>query len=395
MGALDGIRVLDFSIIVQGPQCGAMLHDLGADVVKIEMPVTGDVARWILAKPDDPRGNFFTACNRGKRSITLDLHNAAAVGVAKRLAATADVVISNFAPGTMDRFGLGYEDLAAINPRIVYGAASAMGPVGSEASRKGADLTGQSEGGLILTTGNDGEAPTPIAAVLADHSGSQNLTTGILAALFARERTGRGQKVEVSLLGAMVWAQAAEYSHYLIAGEVHGRSNRGHPMIRGVYGMFQTADGWISMVGVPPDLWSSFCHDIERPDLIEHALYGKGRLTEAQRRQMFTELAPAFRALPTATLVERFRRSGQRFARVRDYAEVAADPHTYDNGYLVRGEHPRFGPVTVVGSPLRMSDTPTVPGISTPELGEHTEEVLLEAGYTWEEIAKLREEGAW
>ena len=199
-GPLAGLRVLDFSIVVQGPQCAAMLADLGADVVKIERKDYGDLARLIPITPTDRRSAYFFACNRGKRSVGLDITKPAGLEVALRLIETADVMVTGFAPGVMERLGLGYEICAAINPRLIYAAASGLGYAGPDAYRKGVDLVGQAVGGLIRTTGQDGEFPTPVGAVIADSAGGMTVAVGILAALYHRERTGLGQRVDGSLL---------------------------------------------------------------------------------------------------------------------------------------------------------------------------------------------------
>ena len=218
MGALDGVKVLDLGLLVQGPQAAAMLADFGADVIKVELPTIGDQSRWIPLGADDLRAPFFHSINRGKRSVTIDLRRPEGAEVLKRMVADVDVMISNFKPGTLEGWGLGYEELSAINPRLVYAAGSAFGPVGPDAEREGADLAGQAAGGMILTTGVDGGDPTPVGVTIADHIASQNLTSGVLAALLARERTGRGQRVDVSLVGGQVWAQASEYTAFFMNG---------------------------------------------------------------------------------------------------------------------------------------------------------------------------------
>ena len=183
MGALDGIKVIEAGLLVQGPQAAATLAEWGADVIKVELPNFGDQSRWLPLAADDPRSAFFIGCNRGKRSVTVDLRNAEGREVFLRLVENADVVITNFAPGTMDEWGLGYDVVAARNPRIIYAAGTTFGSVGDDARREGADLSGQSAGGLISTTGRDGGEPTTIGVAIADHIGSQNLVGGILAAL--------------------------------------------------------------------------------------------------------------------------------------------------------------------------------------------------------------------
>lgn len=395
MGALSGIRVIDLSIVVQGPQAGAMLHDLGADVIKVELPGMGDMARWILAEAGDDFSGFYEACNRGKRSVTLDLRTAGGTRAVRRLVEAADVLMSNFVPGTLEAWGLGYDEMAALNPRLVYAAASAFGPIGPDACREGADLVAQAASGLIATTGVDGHEPSPMGAAIADHSGSQNLVIGILAALMHRHSSGLGQRVDVSLLGASIWAQASEYSYYLTTGVLPKRANRGHPLVRGVLRMFPTSDGWIVLVGVPPQLWPGFGRALERPDLAENPRYNTLIADREALEELFPILDAVFLTRTTAEWAQRLAAEQQRFAAVRSYEEVVADPQTWLNGYFVEGDHPGRGRVRVVGNPIRLSATPTEPGIVAPEIGQHTEEVLLEAGFTWDDMEQLRREGAW
>ena len=390
MGALDGIRVLDLGLLIQGPQAAAMLGDMGADVVKIELPGFGDQSRWIPASMTDRRGPFFHSVNRGKRSVTVDLRTPLGREILLRLAETADVVISNFKPGTMDDWGLSYDDVAARNPRVVYATGSAFGPVGPDALREGADIAGQAAGGLISTTGRDGETPSPVGVTIADHIASQNMVAGILAALFTRERTGRGQRVDVSLVGGQIWAQAAEFTSVFLTGQQPERSNHGHGLIPMIYGILQTADGWIAMVGVPIPLKPAFFRAIGREDLLEVPRFQAPIFPPGDRQALFAELTPTFRSKTTAEWMEILRAAGQRFAPVRDYLAVAGDEQNWVNGYFTEVEHPEWGTTRVVGTPIRMSETPLEPGEYAPELGQHTEEVLLEAGFAWEDLEGFR-----
>lgn len=392
-GALEGIRVVDLSTLVQGPQAGAMLHDLGAEVIKVELPEIGDVARHVSPLPGR-HSAVFVAFNRGKRSMTLDLRTAAGKAVLERLVVDADVLLSNFKPGTLEAWGLGYEELAAINPRLIWAAASYLGPKGPDAAREGADMVGQAAGGIISTTGDDGGPMTPIGSIIADHCGAQNLVTGVLAALYARERTGEGQRVDVSLLGGQVWAQGGEYTHYLLTGKVAGRANGGHPLVNALYGIYTTADGYVAIAGCPEHLWPGMCRAVERPDLLEHPRFGTYFTTPEIKAELRATFDAIFSTRTTAEWCERLAAEGQRFAPVRDHAAVVADPQTAANDYIVDVEHPSWGPMKVLGCPVAMSRTPTRWGVEAPELGQHTEEVLLEVGYTWDDIDKLREDGA-
>lgn len=393
-GALAGIRVIDAGLLVQGPQAGLTLSDLGADVVKVELPGVGDQARWIPISTADPRSPYHVACNRGKRSITLDLRVASAKDAFLRLVRRSDVLLSNFTPGTLDDWGLGYEALRKVNPRLIYASGSVFGPEGPSASTKGADLTGQAAGGLISTTGVDGSDPSPVGATIADHIASQNMTAGILAAIIARARTGRGQRVDVSLFGGQIYAQAGEYTHYFLSGQIPGRSNYGHPLLHAAYGIVPTSDGWLAIVGVPPSERVAFYAALERPELAYDERFKPPVYTPEVKRELFAILVEVFPSRTTAEWCERLAAAHCRFARVNDYAQAANDPHAAINGYILDVDHPEWGKVRAVGSPIGLSDTPARPSAVAPELGQNTEEVLLELGYTWDDIARLREAGA-
>ncbi len=366
----------------------------GAEVVKVELPNFGDQARWLPVSRQDRRSAFFTAYNRGKRSVTIDLHKAAGREVFLRLAERSDVVITNFKPGTMEGWGLGYSDVARRNERIVYAASSSFGREGPDAGREGADLSAQAAGGLISTIGGKGVDPSPVGATIADHIAGQNLLAGILAALFACERTGKGQLVETSLLGGQIWAQAGEYTQYLMSGETSGPSAGGHSMVPGLYGMFPTSDGWIAIVGVAGALRDRFYETIGRPDLIER--FSQLLYFQEEKGALWPILEEAFATKTTAEWCDVLGAAGLRFAPVRDHAEVAKDPGVRANGYIATVPDPDSpgSDVELVTAPVRFSDPPAPAAVRVPELGQHTEEVLVEAGFSWDDIAALSAEGA-
>ena len=391
MGALEGIRVVDVGLLVQGPQAGQTLRDLGAEVIKVELPGLGDMARWIPISMEDLRTPYFEACNRGKRSITVDLRVAEGANIFRKLVDTADVLVANFKPGTLEAWGLSYEALSKSNPGLIYAMGSTFGPEGKGADREGADLAGQAAGGLISTTGSDGEPPTPVGATIADHIGSMNMTVGILAALFSRNVTGKGQRIDVSLLGGQIYAQASEYTAYLMTGEVPGRSNGGHPLLPMAYGILETADGYIALVGVLPDKRQALYEAAGVPELIEDERFAPIIYTTEIRQELFRLLADGFKAKTTDEWAAILDRMEVRYAPVNDYEQAASDPLVTTNKYIVELEDFNGETRRVVGSPIKMSDTPTSPSASAPELGQHTEEILVDLGYSWEQIGELRD----
>ena len=394
MGVLDGYNVLDLSILVQGPQAAATLHDMGASVIKIELPHMGDLARVIPVSPTDPRNPYYEACNRGKRSVTLDLRTPGGKTAVERFVAETDVLIHNFVPGTMEAWGLSYEHLSAINPRLVYATGSSFGPVGDKAGREGADSTGQSEGGLMFATRIDGGPPVMNGAVIADHVGCQNMVTGILAALLHRQTTGRGQRVDVSLVGGMIYAQASEMTYTLLTGRNPERVDSGHAFVPTLLHTVEAADGWIHLLSGTGPGWPIFAELLDRPDLADDERFLALMLSSEDRAELVAIIDEVF---PTRTLAEWeavLTGAGVRYGLVRDYESIVADEATYENGYLRRVEHPD-GDRVVIGTPIRMSETPLEPGTVAPELGQHSEEVLLEHGYTWDDITALRDEGVF
>ena len=391
MGALEGIRVVDVGLLVQGPQAGQTLRDLGAEVIKVELPGLGDMARWIPISMEDLRTPYFEACNRGKRSITIDLRVDEGANIFRKLVDTADVLVANFKPGTLEAWGLSYEALSESNPGLIYAMGSTFGPEGKGADREGADLAGQAAGGLISTTGSDGEPPTPVGATIADHIGSMNMTVGILAALFSRNVTGKGQRIDVSLLGGQIYAQASEYTAYLMTGEVPGRSNGGHPLLPMAYGVLETADGYIALVGVLPDKRQALYEAAGVPELIEDERFAPIIYTTEIRQELFRLLADGFKAKTTDEWAAILDRIEVRYAPVNDYEQAASDPLVITNKYIVELEDFNGETRRVVGSPIKMSDTPTSPSASAPELGQHTEEILIELGYSWEQIGEMRD----
>ena len=395
-GALDGIRVLDLSTLVQGPQAAEMLHDLGAEVIKIELPGIGDVGRHVDMLEDFGHTSVFIACNRGKRSVTLDLRVEAGREAFLRLVETSDVVLSNFKPGTLDEWGLSYDKLAEVNPRIIWAAGSFLGPVGPDAQREGADIAGQASGGVIASSGYDGG---PLS------------TYGSLRGrpLRLAEPPGPGLLPRCTPGSARAWA--SESTSACWAGKSGCKrsstpiccslaTRQGARTAGILWSMRCTAssplpDGYIAMAGCPEHLWPGMCRAIERLDMVDHPTFNAyfvSREVAAEMRAFFIEV---FETRTTEEWSKRLEAEEQRFCPVRSHSEVVASDQPYANGYLGKADHDEWGEQTWVGCPITMSDTPTRFSNQVAELGQHTEEVLLEAGAEWEELEQWREAGAW
>ena len=304
-----------------------------------------------------------------------------------------DVLISNFSVGTLDGWGLSYDELAAINPRLIWTAGNTFGPLGTDSKREGADLAAQCAGGLATTTGRDGDPPSsPVGVTSADHIASLNMVCGVLSALHTRATTGRGQKVEVSLLGSQIWAQASEYTHYLMTGNVPGRSNYGHPLLRGAYRLYATKDGWIGLIGVPPQAVDELLVALEREDMLADERMAT-LATDDGRDWFLKQIELPFECKTTVEWCEIFANMPVRYAPVRKYDEVVADANVWENEYLISGTDARGEIQRVVASPIRMSETPLHPALCAPTLGEHTVDILKKLDISTEKIAELHENG--
>lgn len=391
-GPLEGIRVLDFTWAQAGPYATLLLSDFGADVVKVERRGLGDYGRAIPPGAHDPgRGPcpYFIAHNRGKRSITVDLATEEGKAVIRTLATSCDVVVNNFRPGVMESLALGYEDLQRVNPRIIYGQVSAFGLAGPIATRPGFDILGQAAGGIMSVTGPIEGPSLPVGAAVGDQSGALYLAMGILAALVARERQGVGNRVDVSLYGSVIGLQTWEIDQQSLTGQRAGRGGRGHPFMPAIWGTYATADGWLVMGGVFDDRWTTFCAALGIPELAADERFADGIQRFVNSALLVEPIEARLRTHTTAEWMEIFARLDVIAAPVQTYDDVLNDPQAQANGYVVTVDDPNRGPIKIVGCPMQLSETPASVRGPAPELGQHTEEVLLQLGYTWEQIRDL------
>jgi len=389
---LDGIKVLDFTRFQAGPTGTVMLSDLGAQVIKVEIPGRGEQGRHIYPLPGTAHTPYFVAHDRGKRGITVDYGKPEGLEILRRIAAGCDVVVENFRPGQADALGLGYEAFRAANPKLVYASVSAFGERGPLASMSGFDIHGQAMGGIMSVAGRDDASYTAGPAV-GDQLAGMTLVSAILAALFARERQGIGQKVAVSLYGCLIVLQSWEIDHCSLSGKLPAKGGTSHPMLHEsgmIWGSFPTKRGDIVLGGLGGDRWSVFCE-----------LLGIDPGPAAEASASFTADKSAFRPLVEQKLRERaadewvllFRERDLMISKVNTYADILADPQARANGYIFEMDGVAKETARVVGSPFQLSGTPVQPQGPPPELGQHTEEVLLEFGYGWEDIGRWRESG--
>src|SRR3990170_4293462 len=394
MRPLDGIRVLDFTMYQQGPQATMVLADLGADVVKVEPVGFGDLGRYLALLPEPERFScYFLAHNRGKRSLTLNLKREGGRRLPPQLAERSDVLVHNFRPGVMEKLGLAYEDLRHDNPRLIYAHASGWGSRGPKAQMPCFDIAAQARGGLVSVTGEPGGFPLPAGAAVSDYAGAINVALGVMTALFARERTGVGQLVEGSLLGATVAMQAWEFQTFMLRKSAPRRAGRGHPYLPTIWRVFRTADGFAVIGGMPENRWPNFCKATEMPE-IEHDERFKDFFTRQHHLdELYALLDGVFERRTTAEWMQILEAVDMICAPVATYDDVVNDPQVRANDYILEVDHPLLGRLPVVGYPVRFSETPAQIAGAAPELGQHTEEVLLELGYTWDDIVRLRENG--
>ncbi|MFC4245395.1 CaiB/BaiF CoA transferase family protein [Gryllotalpicola reticulitermitis] len=386
--ALGGIRVLDLSQVMSGPFCTMILADLGADVIKIENPDHGDQTRksWGYSViGEDSRA--FLSLNRNKRSVVLDLKSAAGRQTFLELAATADVVIENFRPGVAARLGVGYDDVRAINPRIVYASISGFGQTGPYASYPGYDLIAQAMTGVMSVMGEPGRQPVKSAIPIADLGAGMFCAIGILSALIARGDDGDGQYLETSLFESALAMSVWESTEYWSTGESPkplGSANR----MSAPYQALATQDGYLTVGANNQKLWGLLCDVLEAPELLADPRFVDNNRRMDHRAELAVELEKRFAAATTDEWVARLLAAGVPAGPIRDYKQVLeTDPHVKARRMVIEFEHPVEGTTRALGSPLKLSGTPARLSSPPPLLGQHTEEVLRDLRKHTEESA--------
>src|SRR5579872_240706 len=384
---LAGLRVLDLTLARAGPTCSRHLADWGADVISVQPPTGGDD---LLGSRD---GFDYQNLHRNKRAVGLDLKTGAGHAAFLRLAARADVLVENMRPDVKHRLKIAYDDLAPLNPRLVYGSISGFGQDGPYGHRAGVDQIAQGMGGLMSITGEPGRGPMRVGIAISDMAAGTLLALGIMMALYERERTGEGRYVTTSLLESQLFMLDFQAARWLVAGEVPGQSGNDHPT-QTPMGAFPASDGHINIAASSPAQWKRFCEVLGRPDwLAKDAWRSVGRRTR-DRAAVNAAIAEETRKHPSAYWVDAMEKVGIPCGPIYTIDQAFADPQVKHLGVAAPIQHPRLGATHVVASPINMRGVDKA--IRTPAQGapENTEEVLAELGYSAGDIAAMREAGA-
>jgi crotonobetainyl-CoA:carnitine CoA-transferase CaiB-like acyl-CoA transferase len=391
-GPLAGVRILDLSRILSGPFATMIFADLGADVIKLENPRTGDDTREWAPPYQGDQSAYFLAVNRNKRGIAVDLKTDRGREIALRLAERADVVVENFRPGTAGRLGLGYDELSARNPRLIYASISGFGQTGPYSSEPGYDAIAQALGGLMSVTGEADGAPVRVGNSAADLGASMWAAIGILAALHARHTTGRGEWIDISLLDGQIASLTYLAGGYFATGEVPRRYGSAHPSIV-PYQALRTADGHL-MVAVGNDtLWQRFAPLVGLPELADDPRFATNPQRVANRVELILRIEAALAAKGSAEWAAELSRVGIPAGAINAIDAALAHPQVKARDMVVTIAHPTAGAVRMAGSPIKLSEYTATVRRPPPTLGQHTDEVLQELGYTTGDIEAMRQDG--
>ncbi|MFA7438163.1 CaiB/BaiF CoA transferase family protein [Castellaniella sp.] len=403
-GALSHVRVLDLSRVLAGPWATQILGDLGADVIKVERPGAGDDTRhwgppWMpdAAGQDSDVAAYYLCTNRNKRSMTVDMASAGGQALLRRLAAESDVLVENFKVGGLARYGLDYDTLAALNPRLVYCSITGFGQTGPYAERAGYDFLIQGLGGLMSITGRpDGEpggGPMKVGVALVDILTGLYAANAIQAALAAREKTGRGQHLDMALLDVEVACLANQAMNYLATGRDPQRLGNAHPSIV-PYQDFPTADGHMILAIGNDGQFERFCSEAGQPELARDPRFATNQARVVHRQALIPRLREITQTRSTAQWIAALEARAVPCGPINGLHDVFADDQVRARGLRVEMPHPDVGHVPLVASPLRLSDTPVEYRVPPPALGAHTEEILHDwLGMSPQEAAALREQG--
>ena len=394
MGPLTGLKVIDLTHVMAGPTCTLMLADMGAEVIKVEKTPSGDDSRHMIPPKLGDETAAFLMMNRNKRGIVLDLKTEGGKTILRRLIATADVLVENFAPGVMERLGFGYEDLRKDSPSLIYCSLSGFGRTGPYKHRRGFDLVAQAMSGIMSFTGESPYgAPVKCGAPLSDITAGILAAMGILAAYVHRLKTGQGQWVETSLFEAALVQTYWQSAIALATGVAPRAMGSAHPL-NAPYQAFEASDGWIVVGGANQKNWLRMLEALNAPELAGDPRFKSGADRMGHLKELGTELAKRFRTKPAKYWLDALEDKGVPCGPVNDMLQALADPQTLAREMVVEVEHSALGPVKTLGLPVKFSATPGKVRTGAPLYGEHTREVLHACGFDDQQIERFEKEGA-
>lgn len=382
---LKGVKVIDFSHAWAGPTCTMLLGDAGADTIKVE-PTTGDFYRTAMD------GAVFINVNRNKRSIALDLKTNEGRRIALKLVERADVLVENFVPGVMDRLGLGYQTISKMNPRIIYCSISGFGQEGPYHKRPSFDPVAQAMSGIMLATGEPDRPPVRILPPMLDYSAGIHAAYGIIIALLNREQTGKGERIDISLMDIGIVQMGAFVTHYTMTGELPERMGSAHKAWA-PYQAFEASDGWVMIAVASDEMWLNLCKVLKLEDLGNDSRYATPQSRRKHRKELAELLTKVTRQYRARELESLLSEAGVPSGQLRNIAEVVEDPQVKARDLIDDIEYPGLGKIKVVKNPIFFSGHAPRTQLQAPQLGEHTAAVLAELGYSEAEIQRLEDTG--
>lgn len=391
-GPLAGVKVLSFGRVLAGPYAAMLLADLGAKVLKVEDPGKGDMAR-----ANGPfiteMSSYFLSVNRGKKSVTLNMRHQRAQKLVRELLPKIDILVENFRPGIMQKMGLEYESVKEVNPRLVYVSISGFGQSGPYSRKPAFDMVAQAMGGTMSITGELGRPPVRVGFSIGDIGAALYAVCATLAALYEREKTGQGQHIDVAMLDSQVALCENACARYLATGQVPGPIGTRHPIVT-PFQAFPTQTDDMVVITFRDEEWENLCRVIGREEWIEDERFKTGASRTANHAALEPLLNEVFKSKPRDEWLELFSRTGVVSSPVNDIGQVLEDPQVLHREMLLTVEHDRLGKMKVVGTPMKFSRTPCRIETAAPDLGEHTEEILIgELGLSTEEVERLRQDG--
>jgi crotonobetainyl-CoA:carnitine CoA-transferase CaiB-like acyl-CoA transferase len=390
--ALEGVRVLELAHLIAGPTCGMYLADMGADVIKVESRESPDASRTVYGIARAGEGILHLTVNRNKRALCIDLGKPMGREAFYRLARTADVVLEGYRNGVAEKLGIDYATLGPLNSRLVYCSLSAFGPDGPWRNKPGLDALAQAVGGIMAVTGEAEGGPALVGAPVVDTIGGLLATQGILTALIARGRTGEGQRVDVSLLDGALLSHLARLSVFHETGVPIGRYGSGHPNLV-PYQAFHARDGWIFLAVWKDDTWRPFCAAAGRPELADDLRFAARADRLANREELTALLEVAIAGRTVEEWMAALEPLDVLCAPINDYAQLVRHPAVLATGLIVEQDHPRAGRLTTMATAVKLEKTPGTIRTGAPAMGEHSREILGEAGLTAAELDALAAEG--